>query len=264
MKARFFLIAFAALLAVPATAQNIPAGPDVWDTLGAGSTTVTLSGADWANLCGASSGDFTVSLKGFNLAGYGTGDTVINRLDDADLTSSSTATVDIQLAALSMVSDGSHPCSPATLRVTSTNAQRITQMTITRTSSEGGTFSASVAVDVAVKAVDSAGNPVGLTIFLKGNLNDTAASPWSYAPAINAVAATDPWHPGVDPITKKKVKVCRRGNKILPAWHCYQPRPKCKVVIQPAPLDATKAEITPIEIEPIAIEPCFIEAQPVN
>lgn len=278
MKARFSLLAMAALLAVPAFAQDIPAGPDVWDTQGAGSTTVTLSGADWGALCGASSGNATVSLKGFNLPGQGTGDTIVNRLDYADLTSSSTANVNIQLAALSMVSDGSHPCSPATLRVVASppSSQRIGGMTITRTSSAGGTFTAVVPIDADITAVDSAGNPVGRTVHIAGDLGDTSGSPWAY-PTTTAAAAPIAWNPGVDPVTKQKVKVCRRGNKILPAIHCYQPPPKCKVVIQPGPVEP----IGPIEGEPIGgigvnratqpqpiddrVEPCYADdATPVG
>lgn len=263
MRARVFAVALVAVLcSLPMIAQDIPAGPDVWDSLGGGATNVMLTSNDWKLLCGVTVPDTAVQLKGFNIPGYGTGDTVINRLENASLPSiGSTATVKIQLANLSMVNDGSHPCSPLTIRVTQDSSQGTGSMTITKTSALGGTFTATVLVNAIIEAVDSAGNIKGTT-FVNGKMDDASASPWSYAAPISAPAAS-PWYPGVNPLTKKPVRLCRRGNKILPAWHCYQPRPKCPAPgPRPAPLDTDAALDGNAVI--IAIEPCSIEVEPVE
>jgi len=251
----------AVLCSLPMIAQDIPKGPDVWDSLGGGSTDVTLSGNDWKLLCGVTVGDTAVQLKGFNIAGLGTGDTQVDRLQDASLPSiGSSATVDIQLTALSLVNDGTHPCSPLTLRVKPDPSvtQGLGTMTITKTSAAGGTFSATVLVDALIEAVDSSGTVKGLTT-VTGTLGDTSPSPWSYAAPTSAAAAS-PWYPGVDPATKKPVRVCRIGKKILPARHCYQPRPKCKS-IRPVPVD-TAAHGGTADAVIIAVEPCSIDADP--
>ncbi|HEX7183627.1 MAG TPA: hypothetical protein VF756_17460 [Thermoanaerobaculia bacterium] len=263
MRSRSFVLGAAALLcALPLLAQDIPAGDDVWDSLGGGATETVLTSADWAALCGATVPDTAVQLKGFNIAGYGTGDTVVSRLDNASFANGNTTRVRIRLKELSFVSDGSHPCSPLTIRVTEDSTQSIGTMTITRTSSAGGTFSASVPVNAIVESVDGNGNVHGST-YVSGSLDDESASPWSYSgpttgePTTQA-AATSPWHPGVDPVTKKPVRICRRGNKILPARHCYWPPPKCTAVAKdPVPVGAASANA-------VAAEPCTVEVQPVT
>lgn len=260
MRLRVFAVAMAAVFcSLPMLAQDIPPGPDVWDSLGGGSTDVTLSANDWKLLCGVTVGDTAVQLKGFNIAGLGTGDTQVDRLQNASLPAiGSSASVDIQLVALSLVNDGTHPCSPLTIRVKPEPGvtQALGKMIITKTSAAGGTFSATVFVDALVEAVDSSGVVKGSTT-VGGSLGDASPSPWSYAPP-TAAAASSPWHPGVDPATLKPVRVCRIGNKTLPARHCYRPRPKCKV--QPAPVDTNAARDADAVI--IAIEPCSIEAEP--
>ncbi|RPH56029.1 hypothetical protein EHM82_04155 [bacterium] len=265
MKARFIAFALvAALFALPVLAQDIPIGDDVWDTVGGGATDVTLTSGQWRALCGVSVPDTAVQLKGFNLAGQGTGDTVVARLNHASLPADGdVADVNIQLKALSMVNDGSHPCSPLTLRVREDGSiQQIGTMTIVRTSSAGGTFSANVPVSAIIRAVDSSGNVVGSTP-VNGVLGDDSASPWSYQPPTTGAPKVTPWYPGVDPITRKPVRVCRRGNKILPARHCYWPPPKCGVVVvaDPVPVDSeTDAAVA----QPVTAEPCSVEAEPVG
>ena len=111
------------MCALPIVAQNIPAGDDLWSSVGGGSSYVTLTDADWFALCGVHPGNVTVNMKGQALSGMGNGDTIVTRLDAASLpTVPSSATVRIQLKSLSMVNDGSHPCSPYTLTVTDTAA----------------------------------------------------------------------------------------------------------------------------------------------
>lgn len=265
MRARVFAVALVAVLcSLPMLGQDvpdIPAGPDVWDSLGGGSTDVTLTAADWKLLCGVTVADTAVQLKGYNIQGLGTGDTQVDRLDDASLPSvGSSATVGIRLTALSLVNDGSHPCSPLTIRVRPNPdvEQGVGEMTIVKTSDLGGTFTAKVLVDALIEAVDSAGNVKGSTS-VSGTLGDESASPWSFAPPTGGAAAAGPWYPGVNPTTKKPVRVCRIGNKIMPARHCYQPRPKCKSV-RPVPVDTVAHGETGAAV--IAIEPCKIEVEP--
>jgi hypothetical protein len=249
MKTRiFFLVALSAvLLTLPGWAQDIPAGDDTWNSVGSGSTTVTLSAADWKALCGVTVGDTTVSLVGQNIPGLGTADTVVTRLEAASFGAGNTANVKIQLKQLSLVSDGSHPCSPLTIRVTQDVSQSTGTMAITRTSAAGGTFTAKVPVAAVIEAVDGSGTVKGTT-YVSGVLGDDSTSPWAYGTFTGvasmggarnqhkAVAArTSPWTPGIDPITKQPVRVCRRGNKILPAIHCYQPPPPCPIVKNPDP-----------------------------
>lgn len=257
MKAQTLVWGFAALLcALPVMAQDIPPGDDVWDSLGGGASEVTLSSADWKALCGVTVGDTAVQLKGYNLPGQGTGDTIVTRLDTASFATSRSATVKIRLKDLSFVNDGSHPCSPLTIRVSEDVSQNNGTMTITRTSSAGGTFTAKVPVNAVIESVDASGNVKGTT-FVSGVLGDDGSSPWSYAPATGVATrvAANSWNPGVDPVTKKAVRVCRIGNKILPARHCYQPPPPCPHPI-PVPTASTDAAV--------AIEPCFISTSPVD
>lgn len=268
MKARTLLLALASaalLAALPAWAQDIPAGDDTWNSVGGGATNVTLSSADWKALCGVTVADTAVQLVGQNIPGLGTADTVVTRLDNASFASSSTATVRIQLKQLSMVNDGPQPCSPLTIRVTQDTAQSVGSMSITRTSSAGGTFTAQVPVAAVIQAVDSSGTVKGTT-YVSGTLGDDSTSPWAYG-TFTGVAAqagirrghkalstgggtvgtggttgtTSPWTPGIDPVTKQPVRTCRIGRKTLPAQHCYQPPPPCPVA---SPVTASPAGTT--------------------
>jgi hypothetical protein len=275
MKARTLLmgaLSVALLGALPGWAQDIPAGDDAWDSLGGGASEVTLSSADWKALCGAGVPDTVVQLVGYNIPGQGTADTVVTRLNNAVFGTGNTATVRIQLKTLSFVNDGSHPCSPLTIRVTQDTTQSTGTMTITRTSSAGGTFTALVPVNAVIQAIDSAGSVRGTT-YVSGTLGDDGTSPWTYgtsgATAAQAgirahkafstggggtTATTAPWKPGIDPVTKQPARICRIGNKTLPARHCYQPPPPCPVVKNPTPVgdvSSTKA---------VAVETCYTTA----
>ena len=226
MKARILLLclvaAIAAIAALPAAAQNIPAGDDLWSTVGSGSSYVTLTSADWFNLCGVHVSDTSVAMKGQALSGMGNGDTIVTRLDAASLPSvGSSATVRIQLKSLSMVNDGSHPCSPYTLTVAPSGTQAIDNMTITRSSSNGGTFVAVVPVKVVITAMNGS-TAVGSTV-VSGNLGDTTTTtPWSYSPPTGGAIQSSPWYPAVDPSTQQPVTGCRFGNESAPTSHCYQ------------------------------------------
>ena len=279
MRARALALGLAAVLcALPILAQDLPAGDDVWDSVGGGSTEVTLSPTQWNNLCGASVGANTSALlKGFNIPGQGTGDTVVRRLEDAVFSGvGSSDTVKIQLQDLSLVNDGSNPCGALgySLRVTDNGTQATGTMTITKTSSAGGTFTAKVPVGALIEALDSSGTPRG-SVFVSGVLGDDSAAPWSYAApsyaatastaagrTFAAAAAAAPWHPGVDPVTKQPAKVCRRGNKILPARHCYQPTPPCPVVKNPVPIGTSGA--TEAAAIAVAVEQCSVGGSSTN
>lgn len=214
----------AMLLALPLAAQNIPAGDDVWDTVGGGATNTMLLSEDWADLCGVTVGNQTVQFKGYNISGYGTGDTVVTRKELADLTSSSQDTIAIELKELSFVSQGTHPCSPATLWVREYGTQTEGSMTITRTSSAGGTFTASVPVSIIIEAKN--GSTVIGSVVADGIFNDTSASPWSYQPPTGGTSGKA-WYPSVDPVTHQPAGTCRFGTETAPSTHCYQPPPKC-------------------------------------
>jgi hypothetical protein len=223
MKVRIsVLCVVAAICALPVVAQNIPAGDDLWSTVGGGSSYVTLTDADWAAICGVHPGNVTVNLKSQALSGMGNGDTIVTRIDAASLPSvGSYATVHIQLKSLSMVNDGSHPCSPYTLTVTPSGTQGIDNMTITRTSSGGGTFVAVVPVKVAITAYNGS-TVVGSTV-VSGSLGDTTTTtPWSYSPPTGGAIQTSPWYPAVDPSTGQAVTGCRFGNESAPSEHCYK------------------------------------------
>jgi hypothetical protein len=275
MKARTLLLGVlsAALLgALPGWAQDIPLGDDAWDSLGGGASEVTLSSADWKALCGVSVPDTVVQLVGYNIPGLGTADTVVTRLDNAVFGTGSTATVRIQLKTLSFVNDGSHPCSPLTIRVTQDSTQSIGRMTITRTSSAGGTFTAQVPVNAVIQAIDGSGAVKGTT-YVSGVLGDDSNAPWAYgtsgATAAQAgirahkalstggggtTATTAPWKPGIDPVTQQPARICRIGNKTLPARHCYQPPPPCPVVKSPTPVGAATTKAA------LATETCTVSA----
>lgn len=257
MRTRAILLGLAAVVcAFPLLAQTIPAGDDVWDSLGGGATEAWLTSNEWGLLCGVDVPDTPVQLKGQNIPGYGTGDTVVARLGDADL-SGGEASVAIRLKKLSFVNDGPHPCSPLSLRVTETPTQIEDTMTITRTMVNGGTFHAAVPVSALIEAVDANGNVKGSTT-VNGVLEDSGTSPWSFQPPTGGVTGKK-WYPGVDPVTQQPVRVCRRGGKTLPARHCYWPPPKC-----PTPViigDSTKSIGSQAIAQP---EPCSIETEPVG
>lgn len=252
MKNRVFALSLVAVLvALPLLATSppdIPAGNDVWDTPAGGGTNTVLTSADWLALCGVSVGDTAVQFKGFNISGFGTGDAVVQRLSNASLpTVGSSATVNIQLFDLSLVNDGPHPCSPNTLRVRKFGTQAIGTMSITRTSTAGGSFSATVPVTAKVEAVNSSGTVIGSTI-VNGSLIDPSGSPWSYAPPTAGAPQPGPWYPGVNPATGQPVRVCRYGNKTMPAQHCYWPAPKCPTA---NPNPTPSPDPTPLPGEPV-------------
>jgi hypothetical protein len=279
MKHRLVLGLIAVLCALPLFATSppdIPAGDDVWDTPPGGGTNTILTSADWFALCGVTVPDTGVQFKGFNIPGQGTGDTVVTRLGNAPLPSNgSSATIAIKLKDLSFVSDGTHPCSGQglTLRAHEDTVQATGSMTITRTSSGGGTFTASVPVSVVVEAVNSSGAVVGST-YMNGVLTDQSSSPWSYQPPNGGALKAGPWYPSVDPVTHDRSRTCRFGNENAPSSHCYQNPPPCggtgtgtgtrtgtgTLTGNSAATDIGSDDDTTIGVSPTPVEHCTLQA----
>ncbi len=145
------------LTAATAAGQDIiPLGQDCFTTPSDGSTQFNFGGAGTpipADFFGPGSDPFDGQVC-FQGPGGFPGDTLVDRLADADVTSGS-ATIDIQLVQLTLLS-----CQPITVTynggqdpeqwdvtVSLVNPQAIGQMTIYKTVPEGGTFDSDLPVD---------------------------------------------------------------------------------------------------------------------
>lgn len=246
MRVRAAALGLAVLLcAVPLLAQDyfIEAGDDVWNTPGGGGTHMVILGSQFATLCGAvNAPDTSVTFKGYNIPGLGTGDTVVTREDDADVSVlDDPVEVSVLLKKLSFRSTSTHPCSPNTIWMSESGTQTPGTMTITRTSGNGGTFGGTVNVSVAMVAKNSSGQVVGGTANARGSLNDSGSGTW----AVGSGGAA--WLPA---------GTCRFGNETAPSTHCYEPATTCPVVIG---VGSTKGVRSKAVAQP---EPCSIEAQP--
>lgn len=260
MRVRSVALGLAVLLcAVPLLAQDnfIEDGDDVWNTPGGGGTRTVILSAQWNSLCGVTAPDTSVTFKGHNIPGQGTGDTVVTRLDDADVSQLNVpVSVDIQLKKLSFRSTSTHPCSPLTLWVSENGTQSVGSMTITRTSADGGTFSASVPVSVQIQAKNGSGGVVG-SVRASGSFNDSSSSPWSFAPPSGGSGGNQ-WYPSVNPVTHQPEGTCRFGNETAPSTHCYEPATTC-----PGPVVIGNNSMKGVGAKAIAQpEPCSIEAEP--
>src|SRR4029077_15990686 len=99
--------------------------------------------------------------------------------------------------------------------------QSIDNMTITRTSSGGGTFVAVVPVKVAITAYN--GSTVGGSRVVSGTRGDTTTpTRWSSSPPSGGAIQTSPWYPAVDPSTGQAATGCRFARESAPARHCSQ------------------------------------------
>lgn len=236
------------LLAVPATAQNIGGGDDIWNTSGNGATYTTINSSEWLLLCGVNAPSQTINMTGKNIPGLGTGDTVIARLGAADFSSGSTATVPIQLKRINFVSQGATPCSPNTLRMRERVPQAqqpVSTMTIVREDSLGGTFSAEIKVDAVYEAVNSSGVVVGSPVAVYATLTETSGpSPWSYQPPSGALNPSAPWNPGVSK-TLQPVQIRRSCIDIILNEHAYKPATTCGRV--PVPVDEEPIDVQPVD-----------------
>jgi hypothetical protein len=182
-----YLVAFlVALLALPAVAQTIPPGKDLWVTPSNGQTTFTFPPGDVEALCGAppsSTWDHKVALKGVPATGVDY-DTVVSRLDPAVFnTTTLQAQTRIQVVGLNFASAArqSTPCGGLDWTVGLSGPQAVTVMKLRLTSSKGGLFSADIAVNTEFRAFKG-GTYVG-SLFYNIILPDPAnGTPWSFGP----------------------------------------------------------------------------------
>jgi hypothetical protein len=217
---------------LPAAAQNIPAGDDVWNTPGGGGTYFTMPGSDLDTVCGIRGhGDTVIVLTGKNLPGQGDGDIVIRRLSDAVFPAGSggSTQVGIQAKSLSFASASTVSTLCGNLKFTVSldggqANQPTTWMTITRDDKLGGTFNAAIMLNVRFDATNSAGNPVGPPLHYSPTLPDPGGTPWAYHPPANPLNPNAAWFPGVtkagQPVTVNRFYDPAMG---IPASHQYQP-----------------------------------------
>ena len=207
--------AVALVLALPATAQYLPAGEDRWVTPNDGSTYFTFPAGDVESLCGAPV-DFgwnrTVRLTGVPEPGYDW-DTVVKRLNDADL-SQDYAEVAITVSRLVFKSleTMETPCGRVNWYVKALDNQPVTKMVIVNKTGRGGYFKANISVRVAFEATDANGSHLGL-LYYTFDLPDKSGVPWSFDSFGN-------FRPGIDEGDNCE-QVLRDKATTLPARHTY-------------------------------------------
>lgn len=214
LKISLFALVAVGLLALPAGAQVIPAGADNWVTPGDGLTFFTFPPGDVESLCNkppSSDWDRRTSLRGVPSSGADW-DTQVVRLKDADLSDGS-ATVPIQVRQLHFASSAPHctPCGTLRWRVKATEDQPETEMTITRSSENGGTFEALISVNVEFTAI-SAGTAIG-SLHYTMDLPDPGGTPWTFGGPTG-------WRPGIDE-GENCIEILRKKISTLPAFHAY-------------------------------------------
>ena len=211
-----FVLAIALVAALPAAAQYIPAGEDRWVTPADGNTFFTFPAGDVESLCGAPVSfdwDRTVSMVGVPDPGQDW-DTVVTRLKDADLSSSLSATIPIQVTRLAFKSIGSleTPCGELSWYVKSLDEQPVTKMSLYLTNDRGGIFKANISVRVAFAAVDRNGKVVGY-LYYTMDLPDNSGVPFSFD-------RSGGFRPGIDE-NENCFDVLREKATTLPARHTY-------------------------------------------
>lgn len=196
-RALLFVFALLAVAALPAAAQNIPAGNDYWTTYGTGNTYVNLPAGELESLCGlppTAGWNRTLRFRGVPV--FADSDTIVRRLDNATFstTTGNTATVRVQVTGLRFqgLTTYSTPCGPVTVQATLNGQQPITSMKITRTSATGGFFNSQLRVNAQL-IFTHAGTTTELgRLFYNFDLPDPGNTVWSYGgiggwrPAVNA------------------------------------------------------------------------------
>ncbi|HEX4954010.1 MAG TPA: hypothetical protein VF017_11525 [Thermoanaerobaculia bacterium] len=211
-------LAALALLALPAMAADIPAGPDFWRTEHNGSTFFTFPGGEVESLCGAPASDdwdHVVRLGGVPVTGDA--DTIIQRLKDANFVNG-VAQTQVMVRALHFKSTDVQdtPCGPLVWEVKNTDDQPITKMVIRQTSEQGGTFNANISVRVVFSGYNANSGAFLGNLFYTFDLPDTTAgTPWSFDPSGAAA-----WRPGMSE-TEDCTEVLRAKALTLPARHGY-------------------------------------------
>ena len=188
IRTAMFGILLVALSALPAMSQPVvPAGKDFWVTPANGQTYFTFPQGDVESLCDAlpaDDWDHKVALKGVPAPGSDY-DTIVARLDDAVFNAKGVANTRVQVAHLEFQGASVTPCGDINWSVGLAGPQRITQMTIHRTSTRGGIFNAQLAVDVEFRAF-AGGTYLG-SLFYSFDLPDPSSgtgsgTPWSFGP----------------------------------------------------------------------------------
>lgn len=245
------------LLAAPAAAQDIPAGPDTWATTASGTTYIELTSADWQAICGAAGGSLQIQFKGIALRGQGDGSVVVTRFANADLTTSSVAYVPVKVTTLGFASVSSYgtPCGNLNFRVGLNGGQQTATMRIEREGSWGGHFFVDLPVDAVVTAINaSTGATVGSVLKEGVLLEPSGGTVWSYTPAANPLDPNAPWHPGVNQ-AGQPVTISRYHQEILAA-HAYKPVTYCggavigtKATASPSPSPCPAEPVEPAVLD---------------
>lgn len=208
-----------ALVAMPLAAQIIPAGEDRWVTPATGQTKFSFPSGDVESLCGApvSAGwDHQVLLTGVPEPGWDW-DTSVARLTSVSFSATTTSvSVPIQVKRLEFRSLASQrtPCGLLDWHVKTFENQPITKMKITKTSSKGGVFYATISVRVVFEATDAqSGASVG-KLFYTLDLPDNTGVPWSFDPS------TGVFRPGID-TAENCIDVLRQKLLTATGSHVY-------------------------------------------
>jgi hypothetical protein len=186
-KSRALLLSavFALGVSLPASAQTIPAGADRWVTPANGQTYFVFPPGDLESLCGrpATGGLYQVYFVGDPLPGNDW-DTAVTRLDTATFNTAGVATTRIQVTALRFkgLNPVSSPCGVLTFKADLSGGQPVSSMTITKTSTKGGTFTANIPVNVVIRAFNQSGAPVGQLFYSRNLPNPSTGAPWSFGP----------------------------------------------------------------------------------
>jgi len=253
--------ALLALVAAPVCAQTVLKGSDVWHTPADGSTSAVL------NLpfgffdpgCGFQG---TVVLQGGHVAtspatAFGNADTVIERLQDTVFDVNGVGSVPIAVRALHLkaTQNLSTSCGQWAAEVSLNNPQAVTRMTIKRTGSSGGTFTAPISVATTWTFTRTDGTV--RTLDTNNTLDSSTPTEWRYSSCPGAVKTggvvqVDTDNDGVPDTAVNGVsnffagytsscallKPCRNKN-VDPATHCYQGA-SAIIEVDPKPVEQVK------------------------
>jgi hypothetical protein len=176
------------LAALPAVAQpSIPPGNDYWRTPANGKTFFEFPAGDVEGLCGlppVAGWARRATLQGVPATGSDW-DTIVARIDKAVFNTSGIATTRVQIKHLAFKSSAIHstPCGRLNWTAALFGVQPVTQMTIRRTTAQGGVFNARLLVSVEMKATDAGSGAYVGSLFYTRELPDPGAgTPWSFGP----------------------------------------------------------------------------------
>jgi hypothetical protein len=274
------LTALVALAALPASAQNLRAGLDLF-------TSQQGSAVDFSNNplpsgffpgCGLGYNG-SISLTGAPIAAsqnLGKTDTIVSRLNSTVFNASGQGTAQLRITALCLKNNAwTDPCGQTwkvAVRLASA-AQPIGGMAILRTSAQGGTFGSSFSVLGEVSFTDGFTNlgPVADSILLK-----TTSACWSYTPGTPSVTVTGPVTVDTDcdgtpetalPGTSNFHAGWCPGPSGPPTWtpvthdgpHPVGPAGPCKTTTHDADADTAMVEPAPGPVQAICAEALPVE-----